>query len=161
MSSKRLFFVSVLLAAALGVVLGGGSSLRLVSLPDLAFDHDYAVHWHAHLSIVDGSDELVVPADVGLYFDRPASAVHTHDDSGLLHVEAESVESLPPHTLAYFFSVWNQTFSSACVADVCTDSTRQLRFFVNGQERLDWRMYDLADGDEIEFVLDDVAGFWA
>jgi len=130
--------------------------LELDDLPSLSFpdlSEDYPVHWHAHVRILDGADELIIPADVGLYPDRPESPVHTHDDSGVLHVEAQSLDELPPHTLSFFFSVWGQPLTASCVADVCTDSARQLRFYVNGVERLDWLSYDLADGDEIEFDL--------
>ncbi len=155
MDFPRLFVVLVVLAAGLGLLLASRpASLDLGDLPSLAFPQsveDYPVHWHAHVLILDGNEEVSIPADVGLYPDRLHSPVHTHDDSGLLHVEAQSLEELPPHTLSFFFSVWGQPLTASCVVDICTDSSRQLRFFVNGKERLDWLMYDLADGDEIEF----------
>ena len=157
MASARVFVVLVVLAAGLGLALGSQrAGLDLDSLPALSFPasvEDYPLHWHAHVRIVDGPDEVIIPADVGLYPDSPHSPVHTHDESGVLHVEAQSLNDLPPYTLALFFSVWNQPFNASCVVDVCTDAVRQLRFYVNGRERLDWLTYDLADGDEIEFEL--------
>ncbi|MBI5226207.1 hypothetical protein HY994_03120 [Candidatus Micrarchaeota archaeon] len=158
MASKRVFVVLVFLAAALGLILGSRPALLVLGeLPELSFPDtvaDYPVHWHARVRIVDGPDEIIIPANVGLPSDGPESPVHTHDESGVLHVEAHRLADLPPSTLAYFFSLWPQPLNASCVTDVCTDSTRQMRFFVNGAERLDWLTYDLADGDDIEFLFE-------
>ncbi len=156
MDSSRLLLFSVLLAAALGILLGGApDGLDVRTLPQLPLFSDGPVHWHAHLSIIDGDEEVIIPANVGLSSESPESPIHTHDESGILHVEAESLAALPQHTLAHFFSLWGQALNASCAADVCTTAYRQLDFYVNGVQRLDWLTYDISEGDDIEFVLED------
>ena len=61
-------------------------------------------HQHATLQIVvDGALEKV-PADIGTG-ETCHFALHTHDDTGTLHVEAQDVY---PYTLADFFRVWQK-----------------------------------------------------
>lgn len=156
METPRIFLLLIATAAALGILLGGAvPALTTDSLPRLPLYTGGPVHWHAHLSVIDGEDELVVPADVGLLPNAPESPIHTHDETGWLHVEAASQNDLPPHTLAHFFTLWGQSLNASCATDLCTTAYRQLDFYVNGRQRLDWLTYDIQDGDDIEFVLED------
>lgn len=71
-----------------------------------------AYHVHAHLTILDNGNPVTVPAAVGIaggctYW------LHTHDASGLVHVEAPSAR---PFTLGQFFDIWGQPLSTANVA---------------------------------------------
>lgn len=52
-----------------------------------------AEHFHAHLDVFVDGKAIVVPADIGLTTGPDGqhdgiSALHTHDDSGIIHVEA-------------------------------------------------------------------------
>ena len=75
----------------------------------------FTEHLHAHLSIEHNGRPVPVPADIGLV--TAAHAViciywlHTHDDSGTIHVEAPGGN----FTLADFFAVWGQPLSSTRV----------------------------------------------
>ena len=65
-----------------------------------------AEHYHPHLRIhIDGT-EVPVPANIGV---DPAtgamSAVHTHDDSGTIHVEAANTGEV--FTLGQLFTEWS------------------------------------------------------
>ena len=62
-------------------------------------------HQHATLQIiVDGKPEKI-PADIGLT-EACHLALHTHDDTDTLHVEAQDVY---PYSLGDFFRVWNKS----------------------------------------------------
>jgi hypothetical protein len=61
-------------------------------------------HQHATLQIVvDGALEII-PTDIGVTASCQ-SALHTHDDTGTLHVEAQDVY---PYSLGDFFRVWGK-----------------------------------------------------
>jgi len=52
-----------------------------------------AEHFHAHLDVFVDGKAVAVPADIGFSFDadnKPdgISALHTHDESGIVHIEA-------------------------------------------------------------------------
>lgn len=69
-------------------------------------------HVHAHLTVLDNGRPVSVPADVG----RPGGCIywlHTHDDSGLVHVEAPSARGF---TLGQFFDIWGQPLNRGNVA---------------------------------------------
>jgi len=63
-----------------------------------------AEHVHTHLTILDGDEPVTVPANVG-HSDRErfAAQLHTHDTSGILHVESPTRETF---TLGQFFDEW-------------------------------------------------------
>lgn len=76
------------------------------------------VHIHAKLTIQDRGKPVVVPANIGIV--TAAYAVlclywlHTHDDSGTIHVEAPG----GTYTLADFFAVWGEPLSRTQVGSM-------------------------------------------
>ena len=72
---------------------------------------------HAHLSIYLNGQGLAVPANVGIVQTSPTShcnyAVHTHDNSGIIHVEAPAAATF---TLGQFFALWGQPLSLTDIA---------------------------------------------
>ena len=86
------------------------------------------VHIHAKLSIVNRGKPVLVPANIG--FVTAAGVVlclywlHTHDDSGIIHVEAPGGD----YTLADFFAVWGKALSPAQVGSM----RGRIRAYVNG-----------------------------
>ncbi len=59
-------------------------------------------HIHPHLQIIVEGQNEVIPANIGLSSDCEKS-VHTHDTSGIIHVEAQDNRQ---YTLGDFFTVW-------------------------------------------------------
>lgn len=66
------------------------------------------VHVHSHLTLIVGRQVVAVPIGVGIVH-RNGNAddaciywLHTHDNTGLLHVEAASGE----YSLGQFFDIW-------------------------------------------------------
>ncbi|HEY4227842.1 MAG TPA: hypothetical protein VGM49_05850 [Candidatus Limnocylindrales bacterium] len=88
-------------------------------------------HTHQHLDLyVDGA-HVTIPAGIGI--DSAAgiiAPIHTHDTSGIIHVESPVVRDF---TLGQLFAVWGVRFDAHCLGDNCDGSGRVLTVDVNGQ----------------------------
>lgn len=68
-----------------------------------------AYHIHAHLSVyVDGTPRSI-PADVGIFDNSCIYWLHTHDDTGIVHIESPDERV---YTVGDFFAVWHQPLSN-------------------------------------------------
>ena len=74
--------------------------------------------------------QATIPADLGLA-STVASPLHTHDDTGLLHVEAVDMSWVP--SLGQFFDVWGLRLSADCLGAYCDQGDDSLRAYVNGE----------------------------
>jgi hypothetical protein len=88
-----------------------------------------AEHVHSALSIYIHGQQEVVPADIGR-LSNAFAALHTHDATGTIHVEAASPYQF---TLGQFFDVWGVRFTSTCIGGYCASGDDQLRVYENGQ----------------------------
>lgn len=105
-----------------------------------------AMHIHGHLDIVMNGAKVLVPADIGIG-STAESPVHTHDASGVIHMES-AVQA--DFTLGNFFDVWGVRFTSTCLGGSCNTATETLRLFVNGKPYSgDLRGLVLHDHDEV------------
>jgi hypothetical protein len=86
-------------------------------------------HVHQHLDIFLDGKKVAVPASIGIDDNAFITEIHTHDTSGIIHVEAGKSF---PYTLGQFFSVWGVRLSKQCVGGYCAPS-QQLRFYLNGK----------------------------
>lgn len=71
-----------------------------------------AYHVHAHLAIIRDGRMLAIPAQIGIP-NACTYALHTHDESGEIHVEATARTRF---TLGQFFAVWGQPLSATNIA---------------------------------------------
>ena len=73
-------------------------------------------HIHAHLSIFHNGTQLAVPSHIGIVA-SPACTydTHTHDSSGVLHVETGAAPA-QPFTLGNVFQVWGEPLANDNVA---------------------------------------------
>ena len=80
-----------------------GLRLRLAELhlPALAAEGT-VLHTHQHLDVLDNGRRVVVPAGIGIG-NTFISPLHTHDTTGVVHVESPKFRSF---TLGEFFGVW-------------------------------------------------------
>ena len=72
-------------------------------------------HWHVHLDIfVRNVSQVVVPADLGHIGSTNLYAIHTHDASGIIHLECcNPASENKTFTLGELFEVWGYpTFDS-------------------------------------------------
>lgn len=101
------------------------------------------MHDHANVRIfVHGSREPV-PADIGIDPSGAVQSVHTHDDSGTVHLESSVARTF---TLGEFFGVWGVRLTPSCLGAYCNDGTNELRVYVDGNE---------VTGDPRDVGLDD------
>ncbi len=91
------------------------------------------VHYHAHLDIwANGSAVPVAPYIGFVVKDNKATGIsplHTHDDSGVVHIESADNSA---YTLGQLFTEWGVSLSETCIGGLCKDATHDLRFYVNG-----------------------------
>lgn len=92
-----------------------------------------AVHYHAHLGVIVLGVPVPVPADIGIVYDggKPTgiTSLHTHDTTGILHVEAAQDV---PFTLGQLTTEWGVRLSRDCLGGLCAGGGRTLRVFVDG-----------------------------
>lgn len=75
------------------------------------------VHYHAHLDVFHNGEPVSVPANIGIdYSAQKISPLHTHDDSGIVHVEALEDEAV---TLGQFLTEWGVRVDGDCIGDIC------------------------------------------
>jgi hypothetical protein len=95
----------------------GGAQGQIVDGMDCETAPDETYHVHAHLSILLNGEALAVPGEIGLVETGSpilcAYAIHTHDRSGRLHIEAPAPAVF---TLGMFFHEWGQPLTANDVA---------------------------------------------
>ena len=150
--------VAIGLAAA-AIVIGLG--LYLVVAPSFSpppfpciAAQNYYIHIHPYLQIwVDGKN-VTIPAQIGITQSGGClEPIHTHDASGILHVELSQAEANKNWTLADFFKIWSYTcnlqpaqcptvngtsrpvvFDSTNILGFTADSTHKVTLLVDGVE---------------------------
>ena len=115
---------------------GPGSSsplharLARLGLPILT-EEQLETHIHAHLDVYVHGVHVPVPPLVGIdVVDRFLTVLHTHDASGVVHIESASSV---PYVLGMFFGVWGVRLDARCIGRYCGDSAARLRAFVGGR----------------------------
>jgi hypothetical protein len=90
-----------------------------------------AIHIHPQLTLFIDGAEMPLTANIGISpADQAMAALHTHDDSGTIHVESPIVRT---YTLGEFFDVWGVRLTKTCVGGYCSNTTRRLQAFVDGK----------------------------
>ena len=103
--------------------------LKAIGLPALGSEGS-RLHTHQHLDIVINGKGYPIAAGIGIdRRDRFISPLHTHDFSGILHIESPAVRKF---TLGQFFDVWGLRFSSACLGGYCAKGQKKVWVFVDG-----------------------------
>jgi hypothetical protein len=104
--------------------------LQAIGVPPLSPVEGTVIHIHQHLDIFVDGHQVTVPAGVGIDPAVGYAPLHTHDPSGIVHVESPTVRS---YTLGEFFAVWGVRFTPACLGGYCAGGGRELRVYVNGR----------------------------
>lgn len=110
-----------------------------------------AYHVHTLLEIYMRGEKIKIPANIGIIPRHCMYWLHTHDETGLIHVEAPRQMRL---TLGQFFDIWGQRLSSHSVLGIdLASSNLEMRIYVNGERYSgDPREIELMDNSSI--VLD-------
>jgi hypothetical protein len=117
------------------------AAIKQANLPELP-DEVLAYHVHAHVDLEINGHAVTIPAGIGITTDpntrepdgQPKrtgiSPLHTHDTSGIAHIEAAKEDVF---TVGQLFAEWGVKLDKSCVATYCTDDNNQLLGFLNGE----------------------------
>ena len=97
------------------------------------------LHWHPELAIFVNGEKQEIPANLGI--GAVHNPMHTHDSSGVIHLEFQGVVRKDDLKLGRFFEVWGKDFMEL-------GST--VKMTVNGEEKAELQNYIMKDGDKIE-----------
>jgi hypothetical protein len=118
--------------------------LSVLGLPALAREGT-KLHTHQHLDVFVDGRRVSVPAGIGINVaEHFISPIHTHDASGVIHVESPTVRTF---SLAELFGVWGVRLTKNCLGGRCRAGG--LRVFVNGRQVADPNRALLGWHDEI------------
>ena len=103
--------------------------LGMMGLPALRREGT-ELHIHQHLDLFINGKTVSVPPMVGINMVAGFIApVHTHDGSGVIHIESPIVNR---YTLGQFFDIWGVRLTQTCLGAYCNTGDKALRVFVNG-----------------------------
>ncbi|WP_244266591.1 hypothetical protein [Pseudarthrobacter chlorophenolicus] len=115
---------------------GGAERIEAAGLSVLKAE-GHAEHFHAHLDVFVDGKAVIVPADIG-FEHNPAgtptgiSALHSHDESGIIHVEAPTAGDT--YTLGQFLTEWGVLDGTDKTAGSAHSSTDGWTATVNGSK---------------------------
>ncbi len=125
------------------------SRLETIGLDALSSEGT-VMHIHQHIDIYVNGAQVEVPAEIGIPGDESfISIVHTHDSSGIIHVESPVKKDF---TLGQFFDIWGLRFNNQCLGSYCQTTDHKLKVYVNGEAVGDPRGLVLAPHQEIAVV---------
>lgn len=153
---KELFVVggvigaSLLLIVGLGV-LGARPKKPIEDVTTACVQHQgIGMHIHPRLAISIDGEARKIPADIGIVGPRCMRPLHTHDQSGTLHLEFPVPQDV---RLGQFFQVWGQPFARAQILDREIGEGDALRVTVNGKETDQLEDLILHDRDEVSVTV--------
>jgi len=85
------------------------------------------VHIHQHLDLYVNGKHVTLPALIGINDNSYITELHTHDPSGVIHVESPTNRAF---TLGQLFGEWGVKLTPNCVANYCG----RLKWWVNGKQ---------------------------
>ncbi len=110
-------------------------------------------HYHAHLDIFINGFSYLVPAGIGI---KPPDCIywlHTHDISGIIHVESPENKTF---TLGQFFDIWDKTFKNSQIFDFTVNKAgnKTLVVYINGTpvNDLQYRDIQIVNHEDITIV---------
>jgi hypothetical protein len=101
-----------------------------LDLTTLGGHEGLVLHFHAHLDIFVEGKRVAVPALIGI---NPGAGylteLHTHDDRGVIHIEAQKARDF---TLGQFMAEWGVYLDANCLGAYCNG----LKWYVNGKQEM-------------------------
>jgi hypothetical protein len=86
------------------------------------------IHIHQHLDIFVNGKHETVPQSIGIYDGQFLTELHTHDTTGIMHVESPKKREF---SLGEFFGVWGVRLTDKCIGGYCRPKT-PWKLYVNG-----------------------------
>lgn len=91
-----------------------------------------AVHFHTHLDVLVDGKPVTVPAELGIAGNGSIAELHTHDTTGVLHVEAPAKGK--HYTLGQLFDEWNVRLTGTAIGGLTNGGGRTLAAYVDGKK---------------------------
>ena len=115
----------------------------------------FAFHIHTKFNITIDNKSYPVPAGIGIIPDNCIYWLHTHDNSGIVHIESPIKKAF---TLGQFLHIWNRFNSSDTVIQNITNNSVDGTVVVNinGTQinnNTDYRNIELKDQDVISLMI--------
>jgi hypothetical protein len=108
------------------------------------------LHIHQHLDVFVNGKHEPVPQGVGIYDGQFLTELHTHDATGIIHVESPVAKHFD---LGQFFGVWGVRLNGDCVGGYCRQVT-PWTVYVNGRPYTgNPAELNLSEHQEIAFVI--------
>lgn len=106
------------------------------------------LHWHPELTIIIKGQKKEISANIGM--GAVHQPIHTHDNSGTLHLEISGLVKKEDIVLGRFYKIWGKQFNQNCVFNYCNGADGTVKMFVNGKESGEFENYLMQDKDKIE-----------
>jgi hypothetical protein len=107
-----------------------GTQVRAAALPMLGTEGTVE-HIHAHLDVIVNGQPVVVPADLGIDTStNQLSPLHTHDTTGVLHIESPVQADF---SLGQLFTEWQVSLSADQIGGLKAGDGNVLQAYVNGK----------------------------
>jgi hypothetical protein len=157
MDFEKIMFGGAIAATVIFIILSTTGNTDLIENESWAIEetclgsHSTDIsHTHSYLTIVVNGAEQYIPNNVGIADSECPDGmrgIHTHDDTGKLHIETPSQISAP---IGAFFNIWGEVFNSEQILDNKVDSNHEIVMFVNGEINQDFENYEMLNNDVIE-----------
>lgn len=145
MKIKLLYLVVVLVAV--GLIVWALQSAPKISEDDVV--SRTGIHWHPRMEIIIKGVRQTIPEGVGTPTGAHVSNIHTHDDSGTLHMEHQGLVTRDRLRMKNFFNEWGKRFDRECIMDSCNGPDGQVKMTVNGAPNDQFENYEMRDNDKI------------
>ena len=108
-------------------------------------------HIHAHLDIFVNGQLIYIPPQIGIIPDKCIYWLHTHDGTGIIHIESPVKRDF---TLGQFFDIWSKKLNNSSEFANIFGGKNIPEVYVNGQKvtGINYREIKLHAHDEIALV---------
>jgi hypothetical protein len=117
----------------------------------------FAFHIHTQFNITINNQSYPIPAGIGIIPNNCIYWMHTHDESGLIHIESPIKKEF---TLGQFLDIWNRFNSSDTVVQYIKNNNINgtILVYINGTQmnnNTDYRDIELKDRGNISLIISD------
>jgi hypothetical protein len=163
--TKRLIVIGLIVVAAISI----GISLMVTPYKPLPISNgalsvdgiqcnsseQLLFHIHAHLDVFVNGQLMYIPSQIGIIPDKCIYWLHTHDESGIIHIESPIKSDF---TLGQFFDLWKIKLNNSEVFNNVfnqTGSNNILQIYIKGNKLpngTNYRDVKLHAHDEIALI---------
>lgn len=161
-SSMRSILIAVVISlnvAGIGFGLASAQQKSPAAPTPLAVDgiqcnanEQFLFHIHAHIDILVNSQHMYIPPQIGIIPDKCIYWLHTHDETGIIHIESPIKGDFTP---GQFFDLWKRKLDNPQGFDNVFNGKDVPIVYINGSKApsgINYRDIKLHAHDEIALV---------